>query len=51
MMTGFSWAKLWPALLLFTAVGVSACNTVEGMGEDIQSGGKAIENTADDVKR
>jgi len=32
------------------AVGFSACNTVEGAGQDLQSGGKAIENTADDAK-
>jgi len=29
---------------------VAACNTVGGVGEDLQSGGKAIERTADDAK-
>jgi len=29
---------------------LSACNTVEGAGQDIKSAGKAIENTADDAK-
>ena len=28
----------------------SACNTVEGVGEDVQAGGEAIEETAQDVK-
>lgn len=26
---------------------LSACNTVEGMGQDIQKGGQAIENSSD----
>ncbi len=29
---------------------VAACNTVAGAGEDVQAGGKVIEDTADDVK-
>jgi predicted small secreted protein len=29
---------------------VSACNTVEGVGEDTASVGRAIERTADDAK-
>ncbi len=36
-------ALLVPAML-------AACNTVEGAGKDIKSGGKAIEDTARDVK-
>lgn len=28
----------------------AACNTVAGAGEDIQAGGNAIENSADEVK-
>jgi predicted small secreted protein len=28
---------------------VAACNTVEGMGADIQQGGAAIENEANEV--
>ena len=35
-------------LLLLAA---SACNTMEGAGEDIQSGGEAIERSAEDTKR
>ena len=42
---------LVPAVLLAAGLGLAACNTVEGMGEDVQSGGRAIEKTAEDVKR
>ncbi|MGF1444889.1 MAG: entericidin A/B family lipoprotein [Pikeienuella sp.] len=36
---------------LFTLLALLAgCNTVEGVGRDIQSGGKAIEDAAEDVK-
>lgn len=30
---------------------VAACNTFEGVGQDVQSGGKAIEQSADTVKK
>jgi entericidin B len=30
---------------------LSACNTVSGVGEDVQAGGAAIEQTAEKVKR
>lgn len=33
-------------LIGFTLLALSACNTMEGAGEDIQSGGKALENSA-----
>ena len=40
--------------LLF-AIGLSACNTMAGMGEDIQGGGKKLEGAAErqhqDIKR
>lgn len=32
------------------ALGLSACNTIEGAGQDIKSTGGAIERTADDNK-
>ncbi len=38
-----------PALAL-AAVFLTACNTVEGVGEDVQAGGEAIEDTAKTVK-
>ena len=44
--------KMISALLLaLSALSLSACNTVEGMGKDIQSGGAAIERTADENKK
>jgi predicted small secreted protein len=30
---------------------VAACNTAEGVGEDVESGGEAISDTARDVKK
>lgn len=38
-----------PALAL-AAVFLTACNTVEGVGEDVQAGGEAIEDTAKAVE-
>ena len=29
---------------------VSGCNTVEGMGEDVSAGGRAMSNTAEETK-
>ncbi|MGV3769154.1 MAG: entericidin A/B family lipoprotein [Sphingobium phenoxybenzoativorans] len=39
--------KIVAALLLSSALVLSACNTVEGAGKDVQSAGKAVENAAD----
>ncbi len=33
--------------LAFVAVALSACNTVEGAGEDIEKGGEALQRAAD----
>lgn len=30
---------------------VTACNTVQGLGRDVQAAGKAVTSTADDVRR
>jgi predicted small secreted protein len=35
---------------LFAVLGLSACNTIEGMGKDISKAGDAIENTAKKAK-
>lgn len=35
---------------LIVAIGFSACNTIEGAGQDIKSTGGAIEDAADDNK-
>ena len=32
-------------------LGLSACNTVSGMGEDVQAGGRAMERSSDNVQR
>jgi predicted small secreted protein len=32
------------------AMFVSACNTVQGLGRDVEAAGKAVTSTADDVK-
>ena len=34
------------AVVLAVSMLLAACNTVEGVGKDIQSGGKAIERAA-----
>ena len=35
------------ASLTLASLTLSACNTMRGVGEDVQSGGKSIENTAE----
>ncbi len=35
-------------LALTAGMAVAACNTVEGAGQDVESVGNAIQNTADD---
>ena len=37
-------------LMLAFAVSLSACNTIEGAGQDIQKGGEKIEQKADEHK-
>ena len=34
----------------FAALSLAACNTIAGVGEDLQSAGNAIQNAADDAK-
>ncbi len=34
------------ALALLGATALAACNTVEGVGEDVQAAGQAVEKTA-----
>jgi entericidin B len=40
----------WLLLAAFPAM-VAACNTIEGFGQDVQAGGRAIERAADKSKR
>lgn len=37
-------------LTLLSALGVSACNTMEGLGQDVENAGESIENQADDAE-
>ena len=46
MSNNMTWAAL--AMVLMGA-SVSACNTTEGFGEDVESAGEEIEDTADDA--
>lgn len=38
------------AFAFLLAAAAAACNTVEGVGEDAQAAGKAVEDTANDAK-
>jgi entericidin B len=37
--------------LLAAALAVSACNTVAGIGRDLEAAGGAVKDTANDVRR
>lgn len=37
------------AVLLFSA-GLAACNTIQGAGEDIEQGGEAVSESAEEVE-
>lgn len=39
------------AVLLFGIFGLAGCNTMEGLGEDVQAGGESLENAADRNKK
>lgn len=39
---------VYVALLFSAVVGLSACNTMSGVGQDMQDAGKAIEKKAND---
>lgn len=36
--------------LAIAIIGLSACQTVEGFGKDVEAGGKVIQDTSDDVQ-
>jgi len=42
--------KLLLAVMIAAPLLASACNTIAGIGEDVQAAGKAVTNTADDTK-
>ena len=37
-------------ILLITSISLISCNTMEGMGKDIKTGGKKLEETAQEHK-
>ena len=44
--------KICATLMLFGMLGtIAGCNTIEGMGKDIERGGEATQETAKDVKK
>jgi predicted small secreted protein len=38
--------KVIPAVLLLALLGLAACNTVHGMGQDLTATGRAIQNSS-----
>lgn len=43
--------RLIQTLAVLGLLGLAACNTVEGFGRDVQSGGAAVTDTAQDAER
>jgi entericidin B len=39
------------AAILFSVIAFSACNTVEGVGKDVERGGEKLQDTARDVQK
>lgn len=42
-------AAILASTLLLAAILAGACNTMEGVGQDVRSGGRALEDTAEDA--
>jgi predicted small secreted protein len=38
------------ALAFLLAIAAAACNTVEGVGEDVTAAGQAVDNAAEDAR-
>jgi predicted small secreted protein len=43
--------KLIVLAAMASALLVAGCNTVAGVGKDVQAAGKAVQNTAEDVRK
>ena len=44
--------RIFTALMLLGVLGtIAGCNTIEGMGKDIERGGEATQDAAKDVKK
>jgi predicted small secreted protein len=42
--------KIIPMIAILFTLGVAACNTVEGVGEDVEAAGGAIDEAAEDAQ-
>jgi|WetSurMetagenome_2_1015567.scaffolds.fasta_scaffold133905_2 entericidin B len=42
--------SLFLLMIVSASIGLAACNTVKGAGEDVSSAGHAVSNTAEDAK-
>jgi len=38
-------------VIIAAVVAVAGCNTISGMGQDIEAGGKAVDKAAQDTKK
>ena len=43
--------KLIALAAVAVSMAVAACNTVQGLGKDVEAAGKAVTSTAEDAKR
>ena len=50
-MTTIKKCALLAVLLTLLGTTLAACNTLEGAGQDVQAGGRAIERGADNVQK
>lgn len=50
MKTKFTSSLTTLLFALLLPLGLTACNTIKGMGQDISAGGEAIEETAKETK-
>jgi entericidin B len=43
--------KILPIFMIVGILGIAACNTVHGLGQDIERGGEKTQDAADAVKK
>ena len=43
--------RILPMFLIVGVLGIAACNTVHGLGQDIERGGEKTQDAADAVKK
>ncbi|HWP20653.1 MAG TPA: entericidin A/B family lipoprotein [Burkholderiaceae bacterium] len=44
------WLAVW-SLILASALGLAGCNTVQGMGKDVERGGEKVQDAAERTKQ